>query len=85
MRGPMTPYSLLHPADEVWIALADIVVGSDLSCGLRLTTNVSSGHKIARHAVSRCGPVHRCYQTIGLASADVTPGAHVHIHNLAMG
>jgi altronate hydrolase len=75
----------LHPNDDVWIVLKDVVAGSVTPDGLRVATDVAPGHKVARRAVTRGQPVHRYNQVIGFASADIAPGDHVHVHNLAMG
>jgi altronate hydrolase len=75
----------LHPDDDVWIALKDAPAGSLAPDGVRLATDVGSGHKVARRVVPKGQPVHRYNQVIGFASADIAPGDHVHVHNLAMG
>jgi len=78
-------YALLHPADDVWIALTAIAAGADLSEGIKAGNDVPAGHKIARTPVAKGQPVHRYNQIIGFASADIAPGEHVHLHNLSMG
>jgi len=79
------PFVVLHPNDDVWIALAETRAGSFTPDGIRIAADVGAGHKIARRAVARGRPVHRYNQVIGFASADIAPGEHVHTHNLAMG
>ena len=39
-------------------------------------------HKMAIAAVSKGAYVYKYGQPIGIASADILPGQHVHIHNL---
>jgi len=80
-----SPYTLLHPNDDVWIALADIAAGTEMPDRIRVASDIPSGHKIARRAVAQGAAVHRYNQIIGFASADIAPGDHVHIQNLAMG
>lgn len=80
-----SPFVELHPDDDVWIALKHIPSGSVAPDGVRVATDIASGHKIARRSVARGRPVHRYNQIIGFASQDIVPGAHVHTHNLAMG
>ena len=41
------------------------------------------GHKIALHAITSGAPVRKYGQYIGAATADIAPGEHVHVHNLA--
>jgi arabinonate dehydratase len=79
------PFVELHPDDDVWIALKDIPAGSVAPDGVRVASDITSGHKIARRAVATGKPVHRYNQVIGFASQDIAPGEHVHTHNLAMG
>lgn len=80
----MTPAHLvLHPDDDVAIALADVPAGGRVE-GLILPGAVPRGHKIARHAIVAGAPVRRYGQIIGQATADIPPGAHVHVHNLGM-
>ena len=76
----------LHPDDDVVIALADLPAGT--SCpglDLPLPQPVPRGHKIARHPIAEGAPVLRYGQVIGVATAAIAPGAHVHSHNLGMG
>ena len=78
------PYTLLHPNDDVFIALQTLAAGTELADGIRAAGDITAGHKIARRAVKQGEPVHRYNQIIGFASADITPGDHVHLQNLAM-
>ena len=78
------PTALLHPEDDVLIALRAFPAGSEVD-GLTLTQDVGVGHKIARRAVAKGAPVHRYHQVIGFASTDIAAGEHVHSHNLGMG
>jgi len=78
------PTALLHPEDDVLIALRAFPAGSEVD-GLTLTQDVGVGHKIARRAVAKGAPVHRYHQVIGFASTDIAAGEHVHSHNLSMG
>jgi altronate hydrolase/galactarate dehydratase len=76
----------LHAADNVVIALQDLSAGVPLADpGLVTAAPVPRGHKIAARAVARGEAVIRYGQTIGQATEDIPPGAHVHSHNLGMG
>lgn len=81
----MSRVLILHPADDVAIALDDITVG-DRPDGLDLVarTGIAAGHKIARRAVAAGDVVRRYGQVIGRASVAIAAGDHVHTHNLAM-
>ncbi|WP_116364044.1 UxaA family hydrolase [Parahaliea mediterranea] len=78
-------YTLLHPNDDVLIALRDIAAGSEVVDGIVANADITAGHKLARRAVKVGDAVHRYNQIIGFASADIAVGDHVHTHNLAMG
>jgi len=76
----------LHPADDVVVALEQLVSGTTLD-DERVTVSglVPPGHKVATRAIEPGQPVHRYGQIIGFASQPIRPGQHVHTHNLAMG
>lgn len=82
-----TPATLhLHPTDNVVIALQDLSAGANLDgVPIPLSGDVGRGHKIAREAIAKGTPVRRYGQIIGQATSDITPGTHVHSHNLGMG
>lgn len=76
----------LHPADNVAIALSDLAAGQWLpEAGLTTLTEVPRGHKVALAALAPGAWVVRYGQMIGVATAPVAAGAHVHSHNLGMG
>jgi altronate hydrolase len=76
--------TLLHPNDDVFVALQVIPAGEDIAQGIRAVSEIPAGHKVARRTVKKGDPVHRYNQIIGFASADIAPGDHVHLQNLAM-
>jgi altronate hydrolase len=76
----------LHPNDDVVIARAQLVGGTQL-LDEKITVSglVPPGHKVATRAIKAGEPVRRYNQIIGFASRDIAPGEHVHLNNLAMG
>ncbi len=76
----------LHPNDDVVIARAQLVGGTNL-LDEKVTVSglVPPGHKIATHPIKAGEPVRRYNQIIGFASRDIAAGEHVHLNNLAMG
>jgi altronate hydrolase len=79
-----SPVVRLHRDDDVLIALRDIAAGVTVE-GVTTRAAIPAGHKFAVRA-RRTGEVVRRYaQVIGLATADIEPGDHVHSHNLAVG
>ena len=76
----------LHPDDDVAITLADLPEGAaPEAVGAALAAPVPRGHKVAIRAVAPGAPVRRYGQVIGVATAPIAPGEHVHTHNLGMG
>ena len=76
----------LHPADNVAIARVPLSPGTELKIGGQTVVAhqpIPAGHKIAIASIARGAVVRRYGQVIGRASQDVTPGSHVHTHNLA--
>lgn len=75
----------LGPADDVVVATAKIPAGNVIeSEGVTALADIPAGHKIATRAIAAGDPVRRYGQIIGLAAEDIAPGAHIHVHNLAM-
>ena len=81
MRGALR----IHEADNVATAIADIAPGTTLFAGsdLRAAVAVGRGHKIALAPIARGAAVIKYGFPIGVATADIAPGEHVHSHNLA--
>ena len=76
---------LLHPDDDVAVALRDLDAGQARLRGggaLVLTAPVPLGHKVARHAMRRGETVRKYGAVIGEATTDIAAGEHVHVHNL---
>ena len=79
---------VLRPEDDVAIAKKELTAGSVLEDGsarIEVGADVRPGHKVARRAVRRGGPVRRYGQVIGFATQDIAVGDHVHSHNLDIG
>lgn len=80
----MTPFIRLHPADDVLIARAQLVGGTQVE-NIAVRGLIPAGHKVATRALAAGDPVRRYNQIIGFASKAIAPGEHVHTHNLDMG
>ncbi|RYH03499.1 altronate dehydratase [Salipiger sp. IMCC34102] len=77
---------VLHPDDDVAMLTAQAQEGDrPLAVGEPLARRLQAGHKLARHAISKGQPIRKFGQVIGLATADIAAGAHVHTHNCGMG
>ncbi len=79
---------LLARDDDVAVATRALRAGDVITAGgldpLTVRTPVPAGHKIAVRRVARGHPVRKYGSTIGVATAPIDPGDHVHVHNLAM-
>lgn len=74
----------LNPNDNVVVAVKAIAAGTDLA-DERLTTRdaIPFGHKIATQNIAKGEPVRKYGQVIGVATEEIAPGSHVHVHNIA--
>ena len=80
----LSPFIRLHSADDVLIARAQLVGGSNVE-NITVKGLIPAGHKVATHALAIGDPVRRYNQIIGFASKAIAAGEHIHIHNLDMG
>lgn len=85
-RRSMAPAALrLNPNDDVLIATRDIPPGTPLpDHQIKSSDAIPAGHKLAAKSIATGAPVRRYNQIIGFATRDITPGQHIHLHNLAM-
>ncbi|MCD1634782.1 altronate dehydratase family protein [Martelella mediterranea] len=70
----------LHPDDNVGIALVDLKPGE-----AGASEAIPRGHKMALDAIPEGAFVRKYGQIIGVATADIAAGAHVHTQNLGVG
>ncbi len=76
-------YLRLNPADDIVIACAELASGTNLlSENVICTERILAGHKVATRAIAVGEAVRRYNQIIGFATKPITPGQHVHVHNL---
>lgn len=86
MTAPTLRAIKLHETDSIAVALEDIPQGSVLpQFGVTTREVIPNGHKIALCDHAPGAPVRRYGQMIGVATAAIASGAHVHSHNLGMG
>ncbi len=75
----------LHPSDNVVVAFArlpkDALIAGE---GVHTRDVIPAGHKIATSTVRAGEAVRKYGQVIGIATAEIPAGAHVHVHNLVM-
>src|SRR5476649_1524823 len=75
----------LNAADNVVIAMRRLGSGERVDGeGVATLEPIASGHKVAVRPIRAGQTVHKYGQVIGVATADVAAGTHVHTHNMAM-
>jgi hypothetical protein len=82
----MRPALVISDRDNVATALEPLERGRQLEVGgVSITTvePIASGHKVALRAIQTGDAVIKYGSPIGVATADIPAGAHVHTHNLA--
>ena len=85
-QSPAEPVVLLHPQDDVLVAILQLVAGMRVGNeGLAVRGLIPAGHKVAVRRLEAGAPVRRYGQIIGFAAKAIEAGEHVHSHNLAMG
>ena len=73
------------PIDNVVTCCAPVSVGDTVTVGaaaVEAVNNIPIYHKMAIARISAGAPVFKYGQPIGIASADILPGQHVHVQNL---
>lgn len=73
----------LNAADNVVVARVDLLPGTDAE-RVTCTESVPAGHKVAVEPIAAGAAIRKYNQIIGFAGADIAPGEHVHVHNVAM-
>lgn len=85
--------SVLHPKDNVATALVELQEGASVEADrgegaaerqvtISVRTPIPFGHKIALQPIAKFEPVLKYGEVIGLATADIAAGEHVHVHNV---
>ena len=81
---------ILSPQDNVATALADLKAGDtlelktgDKNLTINLTAPVPFGHKFSLRRTKSGSQILKYGEVIGEATADIEPGQHVHVHNVA--
>ena len=78
-------FLLLNEKDNVLVARSFVAEGTVVqlrSGAVKLARPIPLAHKIARHAIGVGGVILKYGMPIGIATADIAPGEHVHTHNI---
>ena len=79
---PNTPRTLrLNPNDNVIVAVDTVEAGAGPD-GITAKARVMRGHKMATASIAKGAPILKFGQIIGFATTEITPGEHVHTHNV---
>ncbi|MEO6929593.1 MAG: UxaA family hydrolase [Casimicrobiaceae bacterium] len=80
----------IHADDDVAVALHDLAAGDEATVrragsveAVRLLDAIGLGHKFALRAIAIGAPIRKYGERIGIATAAIGIGNHVHVHNLA--
>jgi altronate dehydratase small subunit len=80
---------LLHQQDNTITALVDLARGVETaiesetdSTRITLKQDIPYAHKFARSQIPKGADVIKYGEVIGVASAEIQPGDHVHVHNV---
>ena len=85
MSAVAAPIIILNPADDVGVARQKINKGEATGYETLIARDfIGRGHKVALKAIKAGQEVHKFGQVIGVATADIEPGQHIHLHNLQM-
>lgn len=79
------PFLLLSEKDNVLVARSNAPEGLEValeSGAVRLSRAIPMAHKIARHAIAAGDTVFKYGMPIGIATAAIAAGEHVHVHNI---
>jgi altronate hydrolase len=75
----------LHPSDNICVAARNLSAGDAVTAGeiqVKLAAPVKIGHKIAVLPIAKGEFIYKYGQVIGHATRAISPGEHVHSHNL---
>ena len=82
-RRNQPPVLLLNPTDPLVVATRDLAVGEAVGLGdVTPIEPIGRGHKLAIKPIESGAPVRKLGQVIGIATRPITPGQHIHVHNV---
>lgn len=80
---------VMKAADNVCTVVETVEPGTEVSThvdgqpvSIVVKEKIPFGHKFALRPIRQGSPVVKYGETIGLATRDIEPGQHVHVHNL---
>ena len=85
MSGDDPRLIILNPDDDIVVLASTVEKGETIRISgidVAVSRTLVMGHKLARHPIRRGADVRKYGMSIGVASQDIAPGEHVHVHNL---
>ena len=82
----MNPVIVISAADNVGTALEALEPGRVIQhhgTAINVREPIPRGHKLALKPIAAGDPIVKYGSSIGIATADVLAGAHVHTHNVS--
>jgi SAF domain len=82
----VNPVIVISAADNVGTALETLEPGRVVTrdtAAVTVRERIPRGHKIALAAIAAGAPVIKYGNSIGTATSEIAPGAHVHTHNVS--
>ena len=74
---------MMHAKDNIAIVMApSLAVGGKMVCA---KDELPFAHKVAIKAIPKGGQIVKYGEPVGIATADIAPGEHVHVHNVVSG
>ncbi len=81
----MSNFVILASTDNVGTAISDLKPGDVLSIDgkqIKLRDEIKFGHKFSIKHINKGDFILKYGEIIGAASNDISPGEHVHVHNI---
>lgn len=75
----------IDASDNVAVALAELPAGTEIADDdgvIGILERIPEGHKVALRQMHQGDPVLKYGEVIGVATADISAGTHVHVHNV---
>lgn len=89
MRRATPPALVIHPRDNVAVALRDLVPGEAVGLTvdgrprrLAIRERIPANHKVALRPIRRGAGVVKYGEIMGEARCAIPAGSHVHVHNV---
>ena len=80
---------VMKPVDNVCTVLENVEPGAEIDVdaggermAIRVAERIPFGHKFATRYIQRSEPILKYGEVIGVATREIKPGEHVHVHNL---